>query len=41
MLVGYPRPPGRGPIEANEGYVNANGGFNYPRPPGRGPIEAA
>ena len=39
---GYPRPDGRGPIEAQP-WASGNGtevGSPYPRPDGRGPIEA-
>ena len=39
--AGYPRPTGRGPIEASEAVDPAgNTRRPYPRPTGRGPIEA-
>ena len=37
----YPRPRGRGPIEASLTLAPARGAFRYPRPRGRGPIEAS
>ena len=36
----YPRPTGRGPIEARDLVSDSGSGRKYPRPTGRGPIEA-
>ena len=36
----YPRPDGRGPIEARCSQIHTHSPQNYPRPDGRGPIEA-
>ena len=39
-ILAYPRPDGRGPIEAARCRWGKTSSPRYPRPDGRGPIEA-